>query len=350
MPKISVIVPVYNKEKYLDDCLKSLTNESLDDIEIMVIDDASTDNSLDIIKKYKKEYPDKIRIYTNSFNKGVGFCRNMGIVFSRGFYVTFVDADDFIHPDMYKDMYEGAEDAGFPEIVSTKICFVNEDEKFSNDSVGGQRHKKGTYYYLPSTEDVITYESPSCCDKLFRMDIARDINFLEDKRWEDFGYSYGALFSSKGLLKFNHYDYFYRRNVEDSRSMVNQDINPDILDIFDVNKQIEEAARVHGNFEAFKKEIRIIQISNCFNRISEVLTWEIPPKEKIELVKDLKQLVAVEYGNYRKYDFGLLSEKSSVLDAEIFDDLDIPFHNDSDNKETIKRRIKTNITKVGAKT
>ena len=54
MPKISVIVPVYNKEKYLDDCLKSLTNESLDDIEIMVIDDASTDNSLDIIKKYKK--------------------------------------------------------------------------------------------------------------------------------------------------------------------------------------------------------------------------------------------------------------------------------------------------------
>lgn len=350
MPKISVIVPVYNKEKYLDDCLKSLTNESLDDIEIMVIDDASTDNSLDIIKKYKKEYPDKIRIYTNSFNKGVGFCRNMGIVFSRGFYVTFVDADDFIHPDMYKDMYEGAEDAGFPEIVSTKICFVNEDEKFSNDSVGGQRHKKGTYYYLPSTEDVITYESPSCCDKLFRMDIARDINFLEDKRWEDFGYSYGALFSSKGLLKFNHYDYFYRRNVEDSRSMVNQDINPDILDIFDVNKQIEEAARVHGNFEAFKKEIRIIQISNCFNRISEVLTWEIPPKEKIELVKDLKQLVAVEYGDYRKYDFGLLSEKSSVLDAEIFDDLDIPFHNDSDNKETIKRRIKTNITKVGAKT
>ncbi len=346
MPKISVVVPVYNKEKYLDDCLKSLTRESLEDIEIMVIDDASTDNSLDIIKKYKKEYPDKIRVYTNSFNKGVGVCRNTGIVFSRGLYITFVDADDFVHPDMYKSMYEGATEAGFPEIVSTNICFVNEDEKFGRNSVSGRRYK-GTYYYLPSTEDVIVYESPSCCNKLFRADIARDISFLEDKRWEDFGYTYGALFSSKGLLKFNHYDYFYRRNVEDSRSMANQDINPDILDIFDVNKQIEEAARVHGSFNAFKEEIRIVQISNCFNRISEVLTWDIPAKEKIEIVTDLKQLIELEYGNYKKYDFGLLSAKSSIMDAEIFDDLDIPQHND-DNEETIKRRIKTNIKKVGA--
>ncbi len=347
MPKISVIVPVYNKAKYLDDCLKSLTSENLEDIEIMVIDDASTDNSLDIIQQYKSKYPEKIRVYTNSFNKGVGACRNMGIVFSQGFYITFVDADDFIHPDMYKDMYKGAEETGFPEIVSTKICFINEDEKLNNASLKGQRHK-GTSYYLPATEDVIVYESPSCCDKLFRMDIARDINFLEDKRWEDFGYSYGALFSSKRLLKFNHYDYFYRRNVKDSRSIINQDINPDILDIFDVNKQIEEAAIIHNNFKTFQKEIRIIQISNCFNRISEVLTWEIPPKEKIELVKDLKQLVTLEYGDYRKYDFGLLSDKSSILDAEIFDDLDIPFYNDDDNKETIKKRIKMNITKVGA--
>lgn len=105
-PKVSVIVPVYNVEKYLERCLDSLINQTLKDIEIIVVNDGSTDNSLDILTKYVQN-DCRIKII-NKQNGGLSSARNVGLDVVNGEYISFVDSDDWIDLNMLKDMYENA--------------------------------------------------------------------------------------------------------------------------------------------------------------------------------------------------------------------------------------------------
>ncbi|MEI3251451.1 MAG: glycosyltransferase family A protein [Candidatus Gastranaerophilaceae bacterium] len=93
--KVSIIVPVYGVEKYIDKCLDSLVKQSLKEIEIIVVNDGSQDNSQKIIDKYVKRYPDKIKSYIKE-NGGQGSARNYGLEKANGEYIGYVDSDDFI--------------------------------------------------------------------------------------------------------------------------------------------------------------------------------------------------------------------------------------------------------------
>ena len=109
--KVSIIVPVYNVESYLDKCLNSLVNQTLKDIEIIVINDGSTDNSQKIIDKYSKKYKNIINITKE--NGGVSEARNLGLEKASGEYIGFLDSDDWIEPDMYELMYQKAKTENF---------------------------------------------------------------------------------------------------------------------------------------------------------------------------------------------------------------------------------------------
>ena len=98
--KVSVIVPVYNVEKYLNQCLDSLVNQTLEDIEIIVVNDGSPDNSQSIIDDYVKRYPKKVFSYIKK-NGGLSSARNFGVEKAKGEYLAFVDSDDYIKKDMY---------------------------------------------------------------------------------------------------------------------------------------------------------------------------------------------------------------------------------------------------------
>ena len=103
MSKISVIIPIYNTEKYLDKCLNSCINQTFKDIEIILINDGSTDNSFEICKKYLK-IDSRIRLF-NQENRGQGFSRNFGIIHSKSDFIFFLDSDDFIEPDTIEQLY-----------------------------------------------------------------------------------------------------------------------------------------------------------------------------------------------------------------------------------------------------
>lgn len=103
-PKVSIIVPVYNSAKHLEECIESLVNQTLKDIEIIIVDDASTDASWDIIE-YWAEKDDRIDVILHVKNQGTGKSINDGIMVARGEYIAEVDADDFIDPDMYEYLY-----------------------------------------------------------------------------------------------------------------------------------------------------------------------------------------------------------------------------------------------------
>ncbi len=124
--KVSVIVPVYNVESYLEKCLDSLAKQTLKDIEIIVVNDESPDNSQEIIDKYTKEYQ-TIHSYIKK-NGGVSDARNYGISKAQGEYLAFVDGDDYVTKDMYEKMYQKAKSGNF-DIVVCDLNYVYEDGK-----------------------------------------------------------------------------------------------------------------------------------------------------------------------------------------------------------------------------
>ncbi len=107
MPKISIIVPVYNVEKYIKRCLDSLVNQTFSDIEIIIVNDKTPDNSMEICYEYAK-IDSRIKIFNKQLNEGLGITRNYGIEKSQGNYIAFVDSDDYVSLDMCEKLYEAA--------------------------------------------------------------------------------------------------------------------------------------------------------------------------------------------------------------------------------------------------
>lgn len=121
-PKVSIIVPVYNVEKYLERCINSLRNQSLEDIEIILVDDSSTDSSLAICENAAKE-DERIKVL-HKVNEGAGMARNAALMIATGDYIGFADSDDFVEKDMYKTLYEKAEKYK-SDLVMSGVLFVD---------------------------------------------------------------------------------------------------------------------------------------------------------------------------------------------------------------------------------
>lgn len=118
--KVSVIVPIYNTEKFLRKCIESIINQTLQEIEIILINDGSTDNSHNICLEYAEKYPEKVR-YINNKNIGCSATRNLGIELAKGEFIAFVDSDDYIEKEMYEKMYTKSQKTE-SDIV---ICGIN---------------------------------------------------------------------------------------------------------------------------------------------------------------------------------------------------------------------------------
>ncbi|WP_195268587.1 glycosyltransferase [Eubacterium sp. 1001713B170207_170306_E7] len=128
-PKISIIVPVYNVEKYLSRCIESLINQTLSDIEIILVNDASPDNSLSIMKKYQKQDPNRIVIIDSKVNKKQGGARNLGLAKACGEYICFVDSDDWVEKKLCEKVYERA--------ISTNAEIIFYDALETKDGIQG---------------------------------------------------------------------------------------------------------------------------------------------------------------------------------------------------------------------
>ena len=127
--KVSVIMPVYNAENYLRTALDSVIDQTLREIEIICIDDGSTDKSLEIIKEYQKN-DSRIRIVTEN-NAGPGAARNKGIVRARGKYIAFLDADDFYELTLLSELYSFSEEEGLDIAVADYDIYNSKKARFS---------------------------------------------------------------------------------------------------------------------------------------------------------------------------------------------------------------------------
>ena len=103
-PAVSVIIPMYNAENYISDCLDSILNQTFKDFEVIVVNDCSLDNSGAIAESYLEKFGGRLKIYDNKKNLGAGSTRNKGLTLSRGDYIFFIDSDDFITPTALEEM------------------------------------------------------------------------------------------------------------------------------------------------------------------------------------------------------------------------------------------------------
>ncbi len=160
MIKLSIIVPVWNVYDYIDSCLDSLVKQTLKDIEIIVVNDGSPDDSQTIIDKYVKEYPDKVKSYIKE-NGGQGSARNLGIKKSRGKYLSFVDSDDYIDENFAKEMVAIAEKEN-SDIVVCDMIDLYKDKKIYHDCTN-----------ISNNLNIIH----SVCNKIFKKELFADQKF-----------------------------------------------------------------------------------------------------------------------------------------------------------------------------
>lgn len=313
--KVSIIVPVYNSSNYLRACLDSLVNQTLSDIEIIAIDDASSDNSLAILEEYQKKYKNLIKVLKNNKNIGQSATRNKGIKIAKGDYIGFLDSDDYVNYNMYKTMYEGAVKNNYPEIVITGLNFVKNDYYLKNNFIGLGR-KEGRIIDVLKDPNFILMQSPSVCNKLFRKDIIKNNLFLEGKMWEDVAFTFSHMFNANRILVFNNADYFYRKRNNEGVSSIGFNINPHLLDIIEVADSIEKETIKTNRYDIFKKQIRFIQCATCLQRAQEIMQWKIPDNDKFTLCKLISILVIQKYGDWRNIKVEYLSTRIGFLELE----------------------------------
>ena len=153
--KVSVIVPVYNAEEYLKRCVDSLRNQTLEDIEIILVDDSSTDSSLEICKDFSGK-DSRIKVIHKE-NEGAGMARNAALRVATGKYIGFVDSDDFVEPDMFKSLFEKAEE-NESDLVMSGVMFVD-GNMFSQK--GDKELKRGRLCDLtPTMLDLMGLDKP----------------------------------------------------------------------------------------------------------------------------------------------------------------------------------------------
>ena len=306
MVKVSIVVPVYNASKYLKTCLDSLVNQTIDDMEIIAIDDASLDNSLDILKDYVKNYS-FLKVYSNKKNMGQGWTRNRGISLASGEYIGFLDADDYVNINMYKTMYEAAILNNRPDIIVTSLKFVTDD---FYPGINYERDLKGRVYSINENPDMVIYESPSCCNKLFKKDLINDYYFIPNVMWEDVAFTYSMLIKADNMLRLNNLDYFYRRDINRGVSGQNYKINLRVFDIIKVAFEIEKEAKKSGKYDIFKSQVKFLQMATCLHRVSEIEMWKTD--KVLEIKEELYKLILENFGNLDDVDKALLSSRVSL--------------------------------------
>lgn len=317
MPKVSVIVPVYNSEQELRDCLDSLVEQTEKDIEIIVIDDASTDNSPEIEAEYQKKYPN-VKVYRNERNLGQSETRNRGIELAGGDYIAFLDSDDYVNPGMYEELYQAAVDNNMPELIVTGLSFVkgNEYRKKDLTFIGKQ---STTIIHPMDNPDQVFFESPSLCNKLFRKDTVKNYKFLDVSAWEDIAFSYSRFMEANTVISKPTANYFYRRDVSNGVSAKNFKENDKITDIFVVADELEEELKRNGKYPFFADQIRGLQIACCLQRVDEVNNWQ--DEETKTNVKNMMFSTMLEkYGTLDGIDTGILSSKTGFRIMDEYND------------------------------
>ena len=267
--KISVIVAVYNTEKYLDRCIESLLNQTYKNMELVIVEDCSTDSSRKLLKKYKENK--NIKVFYNRENRGLSYSRNYGLKKSTGDFIGYIDSDDYVEPDYYEKLMSSIKD-NKSDIAICDIKLVDE-----------QTNKIQRCKCYANDFDVYSVVNngfaASACNKLFKRKNIEKYPFAEGKVNEDIAVVIPTVIQAK---KISYADtcYFY---VQRGGSIQNSKFSDKRFDIFDGVKTTLERIKNEQDYEFYKNAI-------VYNQLILLLMFAIPKERNfIKRYKFLKK-------------------------------------------------------------
>lgn len=252
--KLSIIVPVFNmaSDQKLEYCLESLVNQTIEDYEIIAVDDCSTDNSLDILRQYEANYPDKFKVIASPVNKKQGGAKNLGLEIAQGEWIGFIDSDDWITKDYYEKLIKKGEETG-ADMVG---CDYHLTDKHSME-VGQIVHNNKLEQTGPLTKEKyqsLILDSGSLVVKIYRRHIIYDYpnRFPEGIFYED------NAIGKSWMLRAKHFEYipepmyyYYQHNTSTVHT-----ISPKRCeDRMEAAKIMIAEAKQFGYFEEYKDEL-----------------------------------------------------------------------------------------------
>ncbi|MDD7132042.1 MAG: glycosyltransferase [Firmicutes bacterium] len=284
--KVSVIVPVYNVERYLEKCLDSLINQTLNEIEIILVNDGSTDNSERIILQYKKKYNSKIILITQK-NGGQSVARNTGLKAAKGEYITFVDSDDWLDKTALEKTYKTA--------TKEKADIVTFGAYTSTDGVIGN-YDFISFNTRDSKKNFILNKT-SVWGLLIKRKIILDNNlfFPEIKAYEDIAVvSLYGLFANKIV---NLSDRYYYYLIRQGSTMNQLKYNSKLECIFDSMNYLETLYKTNDFYDLYNKELEFIYIEHFLHASSlRVINY----KEGKDFIKRVSILMKEKFPSWNK--------------------------------------------------
>lgn len=249
-PKISVIIPVYNTQKYIKKCLESLANQTLQDFEIIVVNDGSTDNSKQIIKEFQNQKKIKNFIYVEKENGGLSDARNFGVKKATGKYITFLDSDDYIDKDLYKNLQKSMDEDA--DLIKFKMQTVNEQGKII-DKLDGPVFEKCTGE--EALEKLCGQDNflEVACIYLYKREffINNKFKYTVGTYHEDFGLTPLVIAQAKSVISTNEFGYYYLQT--DNSIMRNTDYKKNIKKSNDVLIHYDNAIEKIANLNIQNK-------------------------------------------------------------------------------------------------
>lgn len=274
MCKISIIVPIYNSSLYLPMCLDSLINQTFKNIEIICINDGSTDNSLDIINNYASK-DSRIRV-VNQKNEGIGFSRNLGISLAQGEYIAFVDSDDYVDPITYELVYNKAKVNDADVVIFSANCItetqeINKDSKkyFDLSSYFENKEVPASFTYN-EIKDKLLKVSWNIWNKIYKLEFIKynNIKFL-NTHFQDSPFHLESILKAEKIEFIANKLYNYR--METPTSITNTSpLSRKVFDFFIVLKEIKSVLLRLDKFDEFEKyylEFKLVILNSYLNSI-----------------------------------------------------------------------------------
>lgn len=305
MKKVSIIVPIYNVENYLDRCIKSLIGQTYNNLEIILVNDGSPDNCKDICEKYAKA--DNRIVLFNNENRGCSYSRNFGLLKSTGDYILFVDSDDYIEKDLVEIAVKVAEENN-ADIVAFDILSVDETNNrrvvLSSD--------------MPCNTDVsiekypnILNAVPAAYNKLMLRELweKNDITFPVGRRYEDLEAMSKIMAVAKKIRYYNEkplYYYVFRQG-----SFVKSSFTPEKYDdILTAIDSVEVFYKQKNLYDSLKEEFEFYNTMHAFFYPSKEL---VSQKNVGELLEKIRENIFEKYPDFQKNKYLSTLSKSDTL-------------------------------------
>ena len=293
--KLSIVAAVYNLEKYLPRCLDSLVNQTLQEIEILCVDDGSTDSAPQIIEEYQKKYPEKIKVFHKQ-NGGEFTTRNYGLERAQGEYVTFVDTDDYVENNWAEKLYNAAKEND----ADLAVCGFERIDLETNKVVATNMTNFGnTVKDINSKDDFLLFINPAPWNKVYRREKIKELRFLPFRGFND------TMFLASCYTKMDKIAFvpdvlyhYYLRYDSQIHTVNTQDVNNLKKYLLEVKKLYIES----GKYE----EMKYMLDTFAFLHLGTSVMYRVSYDKNVNMKQMLKETINYldeNFTNWRKSPF-----------------------------------------------